>query len=317
MSHSQQSEEDSRSASVTNHTAKLKLRNFTSRTAEPTTSDSCSISSNNNNLDDDDIKVDSCSSADAPTVRSRNSNGSRPPINPTRKIGTAVARSRSGISALSRASRKSLQQSRRMKKKKKSEDIPSENNNSVKDETQHQDNNHALQPKNHKPGDSPTEESVYRIKLGQDMMLMADAIHLDNNTRTLLASFDAKTVEDFFMMGDVDFQHLLARARNNNRGLPPLQVRKVRILREWVTDLIESTHPDATGLPWACTSTHERNNKYVEEDSLLPKDWKRRFFKDLPSLKKKLRRKGDSLSEIYPWFSFFFGLRDAVCGSRY
>jgi hypothetical protein len=42
----------------------------------------------------------------------------------------------------------------------------------------------------------------------------------------LLASFDAKTVEDFFMMGDVDFNRLLAKARTANRSLPPLQIRK-------------------------------------------------------------------------------------------
>jgi hypothetical protein len=323
MSQSQQSEEDSRSVSVSSHAGKLKLRNFPTRNTEPTTSDSCSTSSNNNHnsLDDYDVKVDSCSSADAPTIRSRNSNGSRPPINPNRKIGSAVARSRSGISALSRVNRKSLQQSRVTKKKKKLDSkaiVASKNRETVKDKTPQQDTNHTEQPIDHKPDDSLVQESAYRIKLGQDMMLIADALHLDNNTRTLLASFDAKTVEDFFMMGDVDFQELLARARNTNRGLPPLQVRKVRILREWVTDLIESTHPDASGLPWASsTTTPERKNKNVEEDSLLPRDWKRRFFKDLPSLKKKLRRKGDSISEIFPWLSFFLGFRDSFCGSRY
>lgn len=152
------------------------------------------------------------------------------------------------------------------------------------------------------------------------MLLLADAIHLDNNTKMMLASYDAKTVEDFFMMGDADFHHLLARARNDKRGLPPLQIRKVRILREWITELVESTHPDLPYLPCLMTSKMSstgRSKTALEEVSLLPSDWKRRFYKDLPTLKKKLRRKGNSFSEVFPWLSYLINFRESLCGSRF
>jgi hypothetical protein len=312
LSHSLPSDEDARSVSIVDHRGKLKLQNFSSGTTEPTTSDSASES--------EQIKIKSFSSAEAPTIRSRNNSGTRPPINPTSKIGSAATRSRSGMSALSRSSRKSLQKSRSNKKKSKKPskkavaefvqepveaDLPLDAPESLpKDEPE---------PEEVKP----VAESVYRVKLEKDMTLLADAIHLDNNTRTLLASYDAKTIEDFFMMGETDFQHLLAKARNSNRGLPPLQIRKVRILREWITDLINATHPDVSSfLPWE-TSATEKNSLNVTSDSLLPKDWKRRFQQDLPKLKKKLRRKGDSLAEVFPWLSWYLGLRDSFCGTRY
>ncbi|KAL3934202.1 MAG: hypothetical protein SGARI_003493, partial [Bacillariaceae sp.] len=82
-------------------------------------------------------------------------------------------------------------------------------------------------------------EEAARVKLEKDMMVLADGIHLDNNTKNLLASFDARSVEDFFMMGESDFALLLKKANSQKRALPPLQIRKVRILREWLTQLVE------------------------------------------------------------------------------
>ncbi|KAG7348774.1 hypothetical protein IV203_011371 [Nitzschia inconspicua] len=313
MSQSLPSDEDARSISMKQGT--LKIRNFSSRTTEPTTSDSSSQCSNNNE-DHDAVKIQSNSSPDALTVRSRNNSITRPPINPTTKI--SIAPSRSGISAMSRSSKKSLKKSRSSKKKTKK---ASSSCDEIVPEGVGEDHKDEVPKKIEKKPTSefkPIEESVYRVKLEKDMTLLADAIHLDNNTRTLLASYDAKTIEDFFMMGETDFQHLLAKARNTNRGLPPLQIRKVRVLREWITELIEKTHPDNSGmrLPWEST-IKEKKNQNATEDSLLPKDWKRQFQNDLPTLKKKLRRKGDSFAEIFPWLSYIFGFRDSLCGGGY
>jgi hypothetical protein len=142
------------------------------------------------------------------------------------------------------------------------------------------------------------------------MLVLADGMHLDRNTRMLLASYDAKTVEDFFMMGDMDFNQLLAKARTANRGLPPLQIRKVQILRSWLTKLVESHNSSDHGLPWGQdTSEHS--------DTLLPKDWKRRFKNDLPSLKKKLRSRGDSIFEMIPFLSYLISFCDSICGRGY
>jgi hypothetical protein len=135
--------------------------------------------------------------------------------------------------------------------------------------------------------DSDEEAVCHRFKLGNDMIILAEGMHLDANTKALLAKYDAKTIDDFFMMGDVDFNDLLAKARTSNRGLPPLQIRKVRILREWVTELVKSADP--SDLPWA--KFKNKDGKDPTAKSLVPKDWKRRFKQDLPTLKKKLREK--------------------------
>jgi len=154
-----------------------------------------------------------------------------------------------------------------------------------------------------------------RIQLGSDMLVLADGMHLDSNTKTLLASYDARTVEDFFCMGEQDFKELIDRGRNTNRRLPPLQIRKVRILREWLTDLVEASNTDATGLPWF-KPKDINDAKKNQSSSILPRDWKRRFKNDLPMLKKKLRQKGDSFLESIPILSYFFGWRDSLCGNK-
>ena len=145
-------------------------------------------------------------------------------------------------------------------------------------------------------------------------------------------------------MGEYDLNHLLAKARASNRGLPPLQIRKVKILREWIADIVDETDPDK--LPeWAKRRDRYRHRRHasssvagrrnrsssslegsdiddpaaaagaVREHSLIPHDWAKRFQRDLPKLKKKLREKGDSISEVFPWMSYVINIRDAICGS--
>lgn len=168
---------------------------------------------------------------------------------------------------------------------------------------------------------SPGGEDAVPLSLSSDMIVLADGIHLDHNTKELLAAYDAKTVEDFFLMGDNDFHHLIAKARAVDRSLPPLQIRKVRILREWITDLIHESDPSKLPV-WAQPgniNNHRRSRsgdcKDVDQ-TLVPKDWKKSFKRDLPILKKKLRERGDSFSDVFPWFSYFFTFRDTFCGGR-
>jgi hypothetical protein len=160
------------------------------------------------------------------------------------------------------------------------------------------------------------EEGDARIQLDSDMAVLADGLHLDNNTKTLLAAYDATTVENFFLMGENDFNHLLARARASNRSLPPLQVRKVQILRQWVANMIDET--DISKLPlWAqsdALSAH-RTGRDGKNQSLVPHDWQKRYNRDLPMLKKKVRERGDSLIEIFPVLSYFYTVRDTVRGT--
>lgn len=190
-----------------------------------------------------------------------------------------------------------------------------------------------IRRKNVDTGGFPTDPS--RVKLHADMKVLADGIHLDKNTRTLLAVYDARSIEDFFLMGEYDLNHMLAKARASNRGLPPLQIRKVKILRQWIADIVDDADPDK--LPeWAkkrrahgrraqggklSSSRHDKvtddsdGDEAAKDQSLIPDDWEKRFNRDLPKLKKKLRAKGDSFTELFPWLSYVINARDMVCGS--
>jgi hypothetical protein len=123
-------------------------------------------------------------------------------------------------------------------------------------------------------------------QLGPDMMILATAFHLDKNTQVLLAYYDARTLEDFCCMTQVDFDELKVSAERLNRALPPLQLRKVQVLREWVQRLAKKV--DNTTPLWALDMPER-----VDKANLIPKDWKRKFKDDLPDLKHALKERGE------------------------
>jgi hypothetical protein len=147
-------------------------------------------------------------------------------------------------------------------------------------------------------------------QLGSDMIVLAEALSLDLNTQTMLAYYDARSLEDFCLMAEADFKDLLAKARSMNRALPPLQIRKVQVLREWGQEL--SKPRDDSALPaWVRLSQPKASNK---KGSLIPKDWKMRLKQDLPQLKMKLKAKGERLTS-YPWINYLLSFRTIVlCG---
>jgi hypothetical protein len=148
------------------------------------------------------------------------------------KISTAFARSRSGKSGRSLRSQRSHKKksssthsrasTRRKKRSSFKVELPITTTISTTTAPSDKTNN----PNNTVVSAVNESDLPQCIQLESDMLILADGMHLDRNTRMLLASFDAKTVEDFFMMGDVDFNRLLAKARTTNRSLPPLQIRK-------------------------------------------------------------------------------------------
>ena len=147
-------------------------------------------------------------------------------------------------------------------------------------------------------------------QLGPDMMVLANTFHLDKNTQILLAYYDARTLEDFCLMTKVDFDTLLVSATLHNRPLPPLQIRKVQVLREWVQSLVD-TKP--VHIPAWIQTTSENP---VEKANLIPSDWKRRFQQDLPKLKKLLKLKGDQeCLATRSWMSYFLSIRFVLCGT--
>eukprot|EP00751_Fragilariopsis_kerguelensis_P009969 CAMPEP_0170785278 /NCGR_PEP_ID=MMETSP0733-20121128/16794_1 /TAXON_ID=186038 /ORGANISM="Fragilariopsis kerguelensis, Strain L26-C5" /LENGTH=230 /DNA_ID=CAMNT_0011130667 /DNA_START=470 /DNA_END=1159 /DNA_ORIENTATION=- len=77
-------------------------------------------------------------------------------------------------------------------------------------------------------------ETKARLTLNKDMTVLADGINLDHNSRLMLAAYDARTLDDFYLMADTDFRDLIKKAR-----MTKLQIRKIRKLRRWLKEIIE------------------------------------------------------------------------------
>lgn len=129
------------------------------------------------------------------------------------------------------------------------------------------------------------------IFLAQDMSTIAEAMRLDTNTQTMLAYYDAKTLEDFCMMAEVDLRDMIEKAEKMKRALAPLQIRKIEVLREWAQQLCRSD--DKLGLTsWIRLMQMKKSN---DGDSIVPSDWKQKFDEDLPKLKETLKIKALSM----------------------
>ena len=121
------------------------------------------------------------------------------------------------------------------------------------------------------------------------MTFLADGMNLDANTRCLLAAYDAKTLEDFYLMTDSDFSGLIRKANATKNSLPPLQIRKVRMLRQWIKEVVQDNMYEM----------YAEHGESVRKQStrLIPRDWKDLYKNDLPHLKLQLRQQGDSFFE--------------------
>ena len=144
------------------------------------------------------------------------------------------------------------------------------------------------------------------------MTVLADGINLDGNTRLLLAAYDARTLDDFYLMADIDFKDLINKAKGTNNCLPPLQVRKIRILRRWLKDIIdENMGENDEHSPR--TRSSSSNKKHNRRRRLVPKDWIQQYQNDLPHLKMQLRQQGDSYLERFPIINVMLGM--VGCGT--
>lgn len=182
-------------------------------------------------------------------------------------------------------------------------------------------------------------------RLGPDMTILAEGFKLDKNSRSMLVQFDAKTLEDFSLMNDDDFDLLVEKARSIGKELPPLQVRKVQVLREWVqglcppdervpasalmipsvatacTEITQGTSPahcadttngsDASGPIGLLgeTPTAASNTAASRGAPIIPDDWHERFTQDLPRLKHKLKEKGEQPSLLH----YLCSLKQILC----
>lgn len=141
--------------------------------------------------------------------------------------------------------------------------------------------------------------------LGPDMMFLADAMKLEINTQTMLSHYDARSIEDFLFMSDNDFKDLCAKAKLMNRTLPPLQIRKVGVLKEWVRKMVDTTSNDSQAPDWA----------KQPKTTIVPKGWRIQFKRDLPTIKQNLRARSE-IRGSNPLASFFLNLRSMfLCGA--
>jgi len=86
----------------------------------------------------------------------------------------------------------------------------------------------------HQP-DSPPQY----LFLNRDMTVLANAFGLSLRTRVALAHYDARTLEDFALMTDGDYEGFLLRQAASGHPVPPLQQRKLIVLLRWVRNLAE------------------------------------------------------------------------------
>ena len=127
---------------------------------------------------------------------------------------------------------------------------------------------------------------VVPFRLGKDMTYIADGMNLDRNTRYLLAAFDARSLDDFYLMSDNDFTALVQRAKSTKNELPPLQIRKIQMLRSWIKEVVDDHLNDNDD-----SGRMRRRGDF----NIMPNDWKEQYKNDLPHLKLQLRQQSDSI----------------------
>jgi hypothetical protein len=172
----------------------------------------------------------------------------------------------------------------------------------------------ALPQLDHTSLGAPSEQDR-ELHLGRDMVILSEAFHLDRNTQSLLVQYDARTVEDFCLMTTEDLEKLVKTAAESNRPLPPLQVRKLQVLREWAQNLADQSVREAE-MSAICQCAADIANEHVYEQSsnLIPKDWAKQFREDLPKLKQTLKERGGKTAAAMSWFSSYFSFPSMYCG---
>ena len=168
----------------------------------------------------------------------------------------------------------------------------------------------------------------------RDMRLICDVFRISDPSRYALRTFDAASLEDFVLMTDEDFADMIVTQARNGHPLPPLQQRKLRVLLSWVQSLATTDNLD-----WAASTPNKTEGFELKESptdengedgikasykasprkeggTFIPKDWEKRFYADLPRLKKELHQMGKETSGHSPsnWVSGFLSLKWMFCG---
>mmetsp|Transcript_31605 Transcript_31605/g.60354 ORF Transcript_31605/g.60354 Transcript_31605/m.60354 type:complete len:216 (+) Transcript_31605:356-1003(+) len=86
-------------------------------------------------------------------------------------------------------------------------------------------------------GSSSKKEIIEPPKIHRNMRLICDVFRISEQTRYVLRTFDATTLEDFSFMTEEDFADLVVSQVRIGKPLPPLQQRKLFVLLSWVRSL--------------------------------------------------------------------------------
>jgi len=164
---------------------------------------------------------------------------------------------------------------------------------------------------------------VATIAMDDDMEFLCQTMRINENTRALLTFFDARTIEDFSMMTELDLEAMVEHSARTHRPFPPLQQRKVAIVFKWLKALIQKTSQTAVA-DEVKKGKHDEVKAQTEPDklvdvgkdkqfSLLPPDWRQQFLSDLPMLKADLHAMGEN-STWSVWTTVLVSVRWLMCG---
>ncbi|KAL7524092.1 hypothetical protein ACHAXR_000432 [Thalassiosira sp. AJA248-18] len=176
------------------------------------------------------------------------------------------------------------------------------------------------------PDCSPTKKEIEPPRFHRDMRLICDVFRISEQSRYALRSFDAATLEDFSLMTDEDYADMVVTQARIGQPLPPLQQRKLRVLLSWVQSMGFEEAVDVSSSPSKAEGFELRESKRGndgvlkasyknsprKEGGAIPADWEKRFYDDLPRLRKELRQMGGLHSSN--WASEFLSLRWIFCG---
>ncbi|KAL3773098.1 hypothetical protein ACHAW5_009529 [Stephanodiscus triporus] len=168
---------------------------------------------------------------------------------------------------------------------------------------------HSKTPSN-RSDEKRTPQATEPPRLRHDVKLICDEFGIAEQSRYALRIFDATKLEDFSLMTNEDFDDLVRTQARMGRPICPLQQRKLRVLLSWVRSLADTGNLGKDGIPVRPPSyMHEGienddgavkpRNKHGHRkggETLIPADWERRFYSDLPSLRKKLQKLGEQQS---------------------
>lgn len=184
-------------------------------------------------------------------------------------------------------------------------------------------------------GSSSKKEIIELPKIHRNMRLICDVFRISEQTRYVLRTFDATTLEDFSFMTEEDFADLVVSQVRIGKPLPPLQQRKLFVLLSWVRSLPATidTNNNSNNGDNACpilkaegfelkecksesdvlkaTYKISPRNRGLGSSTFIPADWESRFYADLPRLRRELRDMGGTRSN---WATEFLSLRWIICG---